>query len=146
MNRRSFSRFLLTSFEEPRTVKADVWRRLYRIWGPFVLLAAILAAPSSALGIASRIIVVAVLLAEWLRLQGYLPVLRLWVMRVVELAMVCVAIGLSLANLHAFLAGLLPGILALAWLYVHYHYVKWKVQETPPTGTGTVASPPTVTQ
>jgi hypothetical protein len=126
MSRGGFLEFGFTRFEEPQTPSAEVWRRLYRAWGPIVLIGAVLTVPGSILGAASRLIVVGILFAEWLRLRAYVPALNLWAARIVALVLLCVAFGLSLANLATFLLGLLPGIVALGWLYVHYNYTKWR--------------------
>ncbi len=121
--------FMRSRFEEPAGEVAVTSKKWLRRGMPVVILILILTAPYSPLALVSRAIVVGVLLAELLRIGGYFPVLNLWVFRIVELVLACIAIGLSL---HAYTSGLmliLPMVVALVFLYIWHKYSNWKLRQ-----------------
>ena len=119
-------RFFSSRFEEPKSKAAELSKKLYRWWMPFVIVLVIITTPLSLPGVATRAMIVAVLTAELLRLHGYFAWLNLWGARITEILISCMALGLVLFGIDERLVTLSLVVLIMCYFYVRRNYLGWR--------------------
>jgi hypothetical protein len=124
-----FREFLQSQFEQASTPGAKARREVFRSWGLFILIALIISAPSSVLGLTSRLLVLATVVIDLLRIRWHIAVLNLWAARIAWIGLLCTAVGFSLAEYDIVPLVLIPVVILLAIAYVQYSYLKWKISE-----------------